>query len=160
MNKNLIIALGITLSISACNSADKNAESTTQVGEYFGEKIDTANAKPIADLVSMMGGADSLDNLTVEGTIKECCQKKGCWMKMELNNGETVRVSFKDYGFFVPKDASGKRAILHGIARMETTSLEDLKHYAKDAGKTQAQIDSIVAPETALTFEAKGVLIQ
>jgi hypothetical protein len=38
-------------------------------------------------------------------------------------------------------------------------SVDELKHYAKDAGKSQAAIDSIVAPKVTYSFMADGVLI-
>ena len=43
--------------------------------------------------------------LVFEATIDEVCQMKGCWMTLESD--QKVRVTFKDYGFFVPKDAGG-----------------------------------------------------
>ena len=160
MKKILFFACVAALGFSACNSAEKTEEKTTQVGESFGEKIEATDAKSLTELVQLMDGKDSIANIKVVGTIAECCQKKGCWMKLDMGNGETMRVSFKDYEFFVPKDAAGKKATIEGIAKIETTSLEDLKHYAKDAGKTEAEINAIVAPEKAMTFEAKGVIIQ
>jgi hypothetical protein len=39
-------------------------------------------------------------------------------------------------------------------------SVDELRHYAKDAGKSQASIDSIINPETTYSFLADGVLIQ
>jgi hypothetical protein len=41
---------------------------------------------------------------------------------------------------------------------MET--VEDLKHYAKDGGKSQAAIDSIIAPKVKYLLMADGVLIK
>jgi hypothetical protein len=81
---------------------------------------------------------------------------------MELKNGDgsTVRVTFKDYGFFMPKDASGRTAIVDGIAKVEVTSIGDLKEYAKDDGQSQAEIDAIKEPLRELVFEAKGVIIK
>ena len=29
-------------------------------------------------------------------------QKKGCWMQVQVET-DTIQVTFKDYGFFVPK---------------------------------------------------------
>ena len=40
------------------------------------------------------------------------------------------------------------------------TSVEELKHYAEDAGETQEVIDAITEPEISLAFEAKGVIIK
>ena len=35
-----------------------------------------------------------------------------------------------------------------------------LRHYAEDAGKTQAEINAIVEPEFRLAFTATGVMIE
>ena len=98
-------------------------------------------------------------NLKVSGTVQSVCQKKGCWMKMDMGDGKTMMVHFKDYGFFVPKDCSGKKLIMDGVAFIEVTPVDQLRHYAEDAGKSKAEIEKIVDPEKELTFEASGVLI-
>ena len=58
---------------------------------------------------------------------------------MELKNadGSSIRVTFKDYGFFMPLDCAGKTAIVDGIAKVDVTTIDDLKEYAKDDGKKQ-----------------------
>lgn len=81
-------------------------------------------------------------------------------MNLDLGSGKTALVRFKDYGFFIPKNASNSEAIVHGKAFVEVTSINDLKEYAKDAGKSKDAIDSIVAPETNYAFLADGVLIK
>ena len=60
-------------------------------------------------------------------------------------------VRFKDYGFFMPLDAKGT-VIINGNAYVSETSVEDLKHYAEDAGATDLEIEAIIAPETHLQF--------
>ena len=80
-------------------------------------------------------------------------------MKLDTGNDETVMVRFKDYGFFMPLDASGE-VVIHGKAYVSETSVKDLKHYAKDAGKSQEEIDQITAPEMTWSFEADGVLLK
>jgi hypothetical protein len=71
-----------------------------------------------------------------------------------------MRVSFKDYGFFVPLDAAGSSIIMKGIAMYDTIDVDFLKHLAEDAKATQEEIDAITEPELAITFEATGVLIK
>jgi hypothetical protein len=80
-------------------------------------------------------------------------------MMVDLGNDQEMRVSFKDYSFFVPLESSGRKVIMEGIARYEVTSIEDLKHFAEDAGKSQAEIDSITEPDKELVFEASGVIL-
>jgi hypothetical protein len=50
--------------------------------------------------------------------------------------------------------------VVNGKAYVSVESVEDLKHFAKDAGKSQAAIDIIIAPETTYSFMADGVLIK
>ena len=52
-----------------------------------------------------MAGAD-------EAKVRRACEKKGCWMELAGAEGigPGMRVTFKDYGFFVPKDSRGRWA--------------------------------------------------
>ena len=81
---------------------------------------------------------------------------------MELMNADssTIRVTFKDYGFFMPKDASGRTAIVDGFASVDVTSIEDLKEFAKDNGDSKEAIEAIKEPKKELVFEAKGVILK
>ncbi|MEG0797106.1 MAG: DUF4920 domain-containing protein, partial [Odoribacter sp.] len=44
--------------------------------------------------------------------------------------------------------------VLTGEAKMKTTSVDELKHYAEDAKKPQAEIDAITKPEKEIRFTA------
>ncbi|QAA80973.1 DUF4920 domain-containing protein [Aequorivita sp. H23M31] len=97
-------------------------------------------------------------NLKFASDVKEVCQKKGCWMKLDLDDEEAM-VRFKDYGFFMPKDIAGQKIIVAGKAYVEEMSVEDQQHYAEDAGKTHEEIAEITQPKITYAFEANGVLI-
>ena len=71
-----------------------------------------------------------------------------------------MRVSFKDYGFFVPKDITGKTVVIEGTAKQSVTPVAELRHYAEDAGKSKDDIAKITEPEKALTFVADGVIVK
>lgn len=94
------------------------------------------------------------------GTIAEVCQAKGCWMKVDLDQGNQVFVKFKDYGFFVPTNAANSKVILNGIAFSEKVSIEEQRHYAEDAGKSKEEISKIKTSKQTIRFEASGVLIK
>jgi hypothetical protein len=140
-------------------TTDSTQQTTSSVETNFGAKISSDGAKPIAELKTMMGDQKELP-VKLEATVDAVCQKKGCWMDLKSAEGETMRVTFKDYSFFVPKDAAGKTAIVEGVAKIEETSVADLKEYAKDAGKTAAEIDAITTPKQELVFEASGVILK
>ena len=81
-------------------------------------------------------------------------------MSVALPGGNTMRVTFRDYGFFVPTSgAEGKQTIFEGTLRKSVTSVESLRHYAEDAGKSTEEINAITEPREELTFVADGVLI-
>jgi hypothetical protein len=143
------------------NSGDSaNADSLAAAGyEYYGDTITADGAIPASELIAKVGSAQSM-NLKVEGKIESCCQKKGCWTEVFINDSETVHVTFKDYGFFVPMDAGGKTIIMEGVAKYDTTNVEMLKHLAEDAGKSKEEIEKITEAEYELVFEASGVIIK
>lgn len=156
--KKVLIILGMA-AIAACSnsSAPKEQEAENQVNT-FGETFETDGALAMADFINTMEGSE-MNDVKLKGTVSEVCQTKGCWMSLDKGDGSTMRVTFKDYGFFVPKDCGGKEVTILGKAYMDTTSIDDLKHYAKDAGKSDEEIEQIIEPEVELAFEASGVVL-
>ena len=131
----------------------------TMQGDYFGEEFKiSGEASKTSAPFDEISGKDSLQTQIV-GEIKEVCQAKGCWMKVELESNEEVFVRFKDYGFFVPKDAAGKKVVMNGAAFFEEMSVEDQRHYAEDEGASEDELAQITTPKKTLRFEADGVLI-
>ena len=130
--------------------------------ESFGDKIVAENAftkEEMMEKYENLKPGDTLD-IKFKSTIKDVCQKKGCWMAMELPDGKESFVKFKDYGFFVPLNASEQEAVVSGKAFVSETPVEELKHYAKDGGKSEEEIAKITEPEIKYGFIADGVLIK
>jgi len=125
----------------------------------FGEPISKKGAISAKKLPQKLEKSEAVD-IKVKGVITEVCQAKGCWMTLDLGDDELMRVKFKDYGFFVPKDAAGKTAIIKGVATKEVIGVDELKHLAEDAGKSEKEINSIKEPKEELTFLAEGVIIK
>lgn len=156
--KKILLSLSILLLLAACGGEPKGT-AVAGGGEAFGEKINPESAISIELLEKKIKGKQSLQT-TIEGDIDGVCLKKGCWMTLEKPNGDPMRVSFKDYGFFVPTDCAGKKAVAMGTAKFDTTSVADLRHYAEDEGLSKEEIASITAPEIELVFVADGVIIK
>lgn len=95
----------------------------------------------------------------VSGKVTEVCLEKGCWMRIEKANGETMLVRFKDYGFFMPKDLVGHNVLMDGEAKIKELSVAQQKHYAEDGGKSKEEIEKITQPKKDVQFLAKGVLV-
>jgi hypothetical protein len=151
MKKSLIILIFSAFIWSCDNSVGQQRS--------FGEKFDPKGVLAMGDMLKQMQGKESMPAI-VEGKVSSVCQAKGCWMKLETGNGETIRVSFKDYGFFVPKDLAGSTVIMRGTASINVTSVEELRHYAEDAKKSKEEIEKITEPKSELVFEADGVIIK
>lgn len=129
--------------------------------ESFGDEISIESSLTYDELVSALADKDSVE-AKVTGQINNVCQMKGCWMNVSKHADDEsgLFVKFKDYGFFVPKDAAGKEVVLEGIAYRDITPVEELRHYAKDAGQSDEEVSKITEPKEEIRFVANGVLIK
>lgn len=162
--KTLLLS-ALLLGLGACQSKsntavvqEASAPAVTLTGNTYGTAITAAGAQPIATLQQVLANKDSAQ-IKLIGTADAVCQAKGCWLTIKTPAGQDMRVRFKDYAFFVPKDIAGKQVVLNGWAHRETIPVQDLKHYAQDAGKSKQEVAAITQPEQQLTFEADGVLV-
>ncbi len=134
-------------------------EGDAKPGEWYGEKITTEGAIPVDQVVAKLNaGAESM-NTKVKAKITEVCPKKGCWLKLELEDGQSATVKMKDYGFFLPLAAKGKTVVIDGELKIKTISVAELKHYAEDAKKSKEEIDAIKEPQKEVRVLAKGIVI-
>lgn len=124
----------------------------------YGKEFDYKNPITMDELSAKMPDGRKTE-ATVTAKVESVCQAMGCWMKVAKSNGETMMVKMKDHKFFLPKDIAGKTAIINGVAEEKTTSVEMLKHYAEDEGKSQEEIDAIKDPKKEVVFIAAGVVI-
>ncbi|MCU4188789.1 DUF4920 domain-containing protein [Flavobacterium sp. HXWNR29] len=158
-----ILVLGVMASLFVnCEQKKEVAPEVAKV-EYakFGDSISVDDALSTDEMMKKFADLKEGDTLEVKfkSEINEVCQKKGCWMTLDLADDKEAFVKFKDYGFFVPKNAQDKEVVVNGKAFVSVETVDDLKHYAKDAGKSQAAIDSITEPKVTYSFMADGVLI-
>ena len=146
----LILVLPL-LTIFSC----KNEIHISTYGE-FDAVTDLEKFSNVIDKFSL----ENIDNKKLSGEIINVCPKKGCWMNLKVDE-DTIFVKFKDYGFFVPKTGvESKLSFISGNIKKDTISVERLRHYAEDAGKSSDEIEKIVKPEFKLSFLADGVAIK
>lgn len=128
----------------------------------FGTKITADKALSKEQMTQKYASLKKGDTINVKfkSKIMSVCKKKGCWMKMDLADSKESFIRFKDYGFFVPLNADNSDAVVSGKAFIDVISVDELKHYAKDGGKPQEEIDKITQPKITYAFQADGVLIQ
>ncbi len=165
IKKLLLVLLAVFISNQSLLSQEKNKKSSvTNLAEYtiFGERFEDSKILSNKEMLKKYKAMKKGDSLSVKfkSNIKEVCKKKGCWMQMDLTSGKQAFVRFLDYGFFVPLNADNSEAVVNGVAYIDIVTVDELKHYAKDGGKSQAEINKIKKPEITYAFRASGVLIK
>jgi hypothetical protein len=91
----------------------------------------------------------------VEGVIEQSCTNKGCWMQLTPEAGKPgVRVTFKDYGFFIPLQAKGMKVRAEGVTKINTLSKDEVDHLTGE-GATLTRNGDGTADE--VSFVANGV---
>ena len=107
-------------------------------------------------LAKALEGAKGGSTVLVTATAAQVCEKKGCWVV--LQDGEkSVRVTMKDYGFFLPKDVVGKTLVVEGTLAEKVVTEKERRHYAEDAGKSKAEIAKIEGDETSWSLVASSI---
>ncbi len=96
--------------------------------------------------------------VTLQGHVRKACTRKGCWMELadSLADGKPgCRVTFKDYGFFVPLDSAGATARVQGVVEIDTLSAAAVRHYEEEGAVFVGKKPDGTAPEVRLV--ATGV---
>jgi hypothetical protein len=114
----------------------------TDDAEVFGAPLD-ADANPTSLEALLDSPLDYLGApVRIEARISQVCQKKGCFM-IATSGEHAVRISFKDYAFFVPTDTGGKTVTLTGTVIERTISDEQAAHFREDAGSDAIQAGKV-----------------
>ncbi len=127
-------------------------------GDWYGEKVTATGAVTLAEVAQKLPENGAVET-KITAKVLEVCPKKGCWLKLQVNDSTTATVKMKDYGFFVPLAAKGKTVVIDGEVKMKNTSVEELRHYAEDAKKSKDEIAAITKPEKEVRVTAKGIAI-
>jgi hypothetical protein len=158
------VAFGVLLLLSPVLAADAPPDRrlglakpiAVEAGrEVYGRVPTGERPTPLADILrepARFAGR----TVRVDGTVSGVCQRKGCWMMLR-DGGDEVRIRFRDYGFFVPLDASGRTAVVEGTAKVEVTSEALRRHLAEDAGESPAAIAKITGDTTSVQIVADAV---
>jgi len=118
---------------------------------------DALGNSPLVSLHDVMSDVEAyLDTtVTVEGSVQRVCQMKGCWMELAADHDTSgVRVTFKDYGFFVPTDSQGRVARLEGVFETNVFSKADADHLIAEGVELTRNPDGTA---TELSFVAAAV---
>ncbi len=110
-----------------------------EASETFGAILDTR--LPGVTLQSLVAEPDKHlgKAFKLETRIGKVCQKKGCFFVAQQGR-DALRVSFKDYGFFIPTDSSGKTVTLAGKLIEKQLAPEQVAHFESDLQEKSAAI--------------------
>jgi len=92
--------------------------------------------KPGLSLVELIENESKLagQEVRVSTRIAKVCQKKGCFF-IATEGDAFARITFADYGFFIPTDSVGKQVTLVGKFSRQPLSPEQAAHYLEDLGE-------------------------
>lgn len=132
-------------------------EGPANKGMTFGVATTEKDAVNASELSSVLNSTEPKE-IKVKGKVIEVCKAEGCWLRMETTGG-TMMIRMKDHKFFVPVSMQGKTIVADGTATLKETSVDMLKHYAEDAGKSKEEIAAIKEPKKEIVLQAKGILV-
>lgn len=153
MKKILIAAAALVLSFNI-NAQD---EATAKPGTVFGAVSEKGTVVTANELETKM--VDNKFDGKVKGKVVEVCKAMGCWAKIQKEDGSTIMIKVKDHEFAMPLDIVGKVVVAEGSAEVKETSVNMLKHYAEDAGKSKEEVDKIKEPKKEVLMTIKGVKV-
>ena len=145
--KNISILFSLCFLLS-CSAQEKS---------YYGMDFELVDVLNVDQVLQTIDTSRNSTEIIVQGIVESSCQKSGCWMQLKSSDDRRLMVTFKDYGFFVPKKMADREVAVRGLAEKTVTSIEDLKHYAADEGLTQEEIDAIDEAEVTYSLVADGV---
>jgi hypothetical protein len=126
--------------------------------KLYGEAHKESPVQPIADILRN-GDAYNKQLVTIEGTVAEVCENKGCWMFV-TDGKEKIRVDFKNYGFFVPWGSEGKRVRVEGKVYKKTVDKNVAKHWAEDQKSPDVRPEDITEDQVMVMLTAFAVTIE
>jgi len=146
--------------IAACTFWLSAADQNFRAEQALGSDMPAGAAISLSDAIARLEEGDQL--LKIQGQVTEVCQAKGCWMILvdEEDSSTYARITFKDYGFFVPIETSMQRSQIFGEISKHSLTKERAQHYAEDAGQDPSAIVDAVTEYTivahAVELEAKS----
>lgn len=143
----LLLVFAVGCGPSTTNNKINNAEKSQAI---------VLNATQLADSMKLVEELEVI----ISGTITDVCQMSGCWLELDMGNGNEVLVTFPEDVFVVPGDAIGKQATVTGLASKVILPVKRLQLQAADEGATEEEINAIVEPVTEYSIAASQVIVK
>lgn len=123
----------------------------------YGDKI---KGTDVVDVAKVLDDPDKFADkpILVQGRVRAACTAKGCWMELAPSMEKEApgsRVTFKDYGFFVPTTSAGKVACVEGLVSTKRVPADEVKHMEGEGGRFTKKMSDGSAREVRIV--ATGV---
>jgi hypothetical protein len=123
--------------VASAEVAPSPAPSAALPHKRFGAPF---GASPTVALADVIKTPDKFADQTVqvEGAVRAACTRRGCWMELSEAADPAApgcRVTFKDYGFFVPTDSAGSRARVEAKIETKLIKPELVAHLESEGAK-------------------------
>jgi len=118
---------------------------------------DALGNSPMVDLADALSTLHAYTDTSVilEGSVRRVCRVKGCWMELVQEGAPRgLRVTFKDYSFFVPTDSDGHAARIEGVFETNVFSKRQADHLIEEGVELTRNPDGTA---TEVSFVASGV---
>jgi hypothetical protein len=110
--------------------------SSASAAQAFGSPLTPGPELALSEVLSNPEGFRDR-TITVAGQVRAACTRRGCWMELAQSSDPKLpgcRVTFKDYGFFVPTDSAGALAKVQGTLGVNTLPPERVAHLESEGG--------------------------
>ncbi len=122
MNRlSILVALVATAFLFACSSEAPQDVDTQALYDQYGAEATAEGALPVEAVLA----EEELyvgETVKLEGTVREVCQHRGCWLTLDTGTEREVRIDVLrdedgEYKFTVPNDISGQRVVVSGMLK-------------------------------------------
>lgn len=164
-------ALALALIAAGCRSSPSRA--TSEAGspavsavpsagaavevQRFGDAIQRKAKEPLQQVLEKPAAFQGR-TVVVEGEVRRACSRKGCWMELAAGKEAAApgcRVTFKDYGFFVPTDSAGASARVQAAVEVAKLDRAYVDHMEQEGARFTHKNPDGTAEEVRLV--ASGV---
>jgi hypothetical protein len=158
-----VLLFAAALPLLACQRSESPAPkpepsvSTAPQPKLFGEPLGPGETVKLSTLLSEPAKYRD-KSVIVEAEVRKACSRKGCWMEVSESKDAAApacRVTFKDYGFFVPLDSAGSRARMQATVTVETVAANYVQHLEEEGARFPKKNPDGTADEVRLV--ATGV---
>ena len=121
-----------------------------------GEALPTSAPLPLGSVLQdVQSYATRGEPIFISGVVERNCTSKGCWMQVAPAPGEKgVRVTFKDYGFFIPLNSKGMKVKAVGTILTKHHDRDHVDHLEAEGAALQRNADGSA---TEITLLASGI---